>query len=105
MQLKKRMSFKQGTEFEVAYWSIKQQNPDQATFRALVIGKTPEQIIDMGKEYFTERKLANDPKYTQHENWDMMIAEVIAKIKTPATKKNLGQATPAQNKANRIQGF
>ena len=70
----------------------------------LVNGKQPEEIIEMGKQYFTERKQANDPDY-QHESWDTMIAEVITQIKTPATKKTQTDTTPRPNDANRIQGY
>jgi hypothetical protein len=105
MRLKQRMGFKEGTEFEVAFWSLKQHSTDPSTFRASMIGKTPEEVIELGKQYFAERKQANDPQYTQYATWDTMIAKVIEKIKTPATKKNQYQATPGQNKANKIQGF
>ena len=105
MRLKQRMGFKEGTEFEVAFWSLKQHSTDPTAFRASMIGKTPEEVIELGKQYFAERKQANDPKYTQYASWDTMIAKVIEKIKTPAVKNNQRQATPGQNKANRIQGF
>lgn len=106
MRIKQRMGFKDGTEFEVAFWSLKQKsNNDDAAFRSLVNGKTPEQIIEQAKLYFEERKQANDPKYTQYESWDVMINKVIEEIKTPVSKKNLPDTSPSRNKANRIQGF
>jgi hypothetical protein len=104
LRIKRGMGFAKGTEFEVAFWSLKQKSADNATFMALVNGKQPEEIVAMGKQYFTERKQANDPDY-QHESWDTMMTEVIAQIKTPATKKTQSKATPRQNKANRIQGY
>ena len=104
MRLKQGMSFAKGTEFEVAFWSLKQKSADNAAFMTLVNGKQPEEIIEMGKQYFTERKQANDPDY-QHESWDTMIAEVITQIKTPATKKTQTDTTPRPNDANRIQGY
>jgi hypothetical protein len=104
MQLKRSMGFNKGTEFEVAFWSLKQKSSDNDAFRALVNGKTPEEIVEMGKQNFTERKQANDPNY-QHESWESMIAEVITQIKSPATKKTQGGSTARPNQANRIQGF
>jgi hypothetical protein len=105
MQLKQRMGFKKGTEFEVAFWSLKQKSADDAAFRALVDETTPEQVVEMGKQYFIERQQANDPQYTQHATWDAMIDAVIKKIKTPPSKHIQNRSTPAQNKANKIQGF
>jgi hypothetical protein len=104
LRIKRGMGFAKGTEFEVAFWSLKQKSTDNAAFLALVNGKQPEEIVKMGRQYFTERKQANDPNY-QHESWDTMMAEVIAKIKTPATKQTQSRATPRQNEANRIQGY
>jgi hypothetical protein len=105
MQLKRSMGFNKGTEFEVAFWSLKQKSSDNDAFRALVNGKTPEEIVEMGKQYFTERQQANDPQYTQHATWDAMITAVIDKIRTPPSKQIQNRSTPAQNKANKIQGF
>ncbi|MCH9698001.1 MAG: hypothetical protein K0U68_07860 [Gammaproteobacteria bacterium] len=105
MQLKQRMKFREGVEFEVAFWSLKQKSGSEDVFRNLVAGKTPEEVIEMGKQYFADRKSQNDPQYTQHASWDSMIEEVITKVKTPVTKKNQPSTNPAQNKANRIMGF
>ncbi len=105
MQLKQRMDFKQGTEFEVAFWSLKKKAGNEDAFRSLVNGKTPDEVIEMGKQYFTERKQTNDPDYIQYASWDAMITEVIAQITTPAIKKNQPKTTRIQNKANKIQGF
>ncbi len=104
LRLKQGMGFTKGTEFEVAFWSLKQKSTDNADFMALVNGKQPEEIIEMGKQYFAERKQANDPNY-QHESWESMIIEVIAQIKSPATKKTQSGSTARPNQANRIQGF
>ncbi len=105
MQLKQRMGFKDGIEFEVAFWSLKKKSKTDDAFRSLVDGKTPEQVIEMGKLYFLEQKKENDPQYTQYASWDAMIEEVIQQIKTPVTKKNQTKPSPAQNKANKIQGL
>ncbi|HFD10891.1 MAG TPA: hypothetical protein ENJ32_00240 [Crenotrichaceae bacterium] len=106
MRIKQRMGFKEGVEFEVAFWSLKQKsNNDDQAFRALVKGKTPEEVIEMAKLYFAERQQANDPKYTQYASWEAMITKVIEEIKTPVTKKNQTHNTRVQNKANKIQGF
>lgn len=104
LRIKRGMGFAKGTEFEVAFWSLKQKSADNAAFMALVNGKQPEEIIAMGKQYFTERKQASDPDY-QYESWDAMMTKVIAEIKTPATKKTQSSVTPRQNEANRLQGY
>ncbi len=76
--IKGRLPEKERVEFEVAFWSLKQSEPDQAKFRDTVDGKSVEEIIAMGKENFVKRKAAGDEAYRRHASWDDLIKELVA---------------------------
>jgi hypothetical protein len=76
--MKDRLPEKQRVEFEVAFWSLKQSEPDEAAFRKAVDGKTVQEIIQMGKANFEKRRAAGDEAFQKHGSWDEMIAELVA---------------------------
>lgn len=76
--IKDRLPEKERVEFEVAFWSLKQSEPDQAKFRDTVDGKSVEEIIAMGKENFVKRKAAGDEAYRQHASWGDLIKQLVA---------------------------
>lgn len=75
--LKERLPEKQRVEFEVAFWSLKQSEPDDAAFRTSVDGKTVKQIIAMGKDNFAKKKAAGTEGYGQYASWDSMIDTLV----------------------------
>jgi len=38
-------------------------------------GKTPEQLVESGKELFAKRKAAGSKDYEKYDNWDQMISQ------------------------------
>ena len=76
--IKDRLPEKERVEFEVAFWSLKQSEPDQAKFRDMVGGKSVQEIIEMGKENFAERKAAGEEAYQRYASWDELIKGLVA---------------------------
>jgi len=76
--IKDRLPEKERVEFEVAFWSMKQSEPDQAKFRDSVGGKSVPEIIALGKENFVQRKAAGEPAYQRYATWDDLIKGLVA---------------------------
>lgn len=73
--LKKYMSAEKQMEFEVSFWMLRDANKDDDTFLDVVDGKKPEEIIDMGKALYQERKAAGFKEYEQYPTWEAMITK------------------------------
>ncbi len=61
-------------EFEVSYWTLRDSIKNKKDFLNKVDGKTPEELIELGKEIFQQRKNAGFKSYVQYSSWDQMIA-------------------------------
>ena len=61
-------------EFEVAFWTIRDANSSEETFLNAVDGKSPFEIIDMGKEIYQQRKSSGFKGYEKYNSWEEMIA-------------------------------
>ncbi len=73
--IKERLPLDQRIEFEVSFWSLRDDIRNNKEFLETIDGKTPEQLIEIGKEIFAKRKASGNPEYRQYENWDQMIAQ------------------------------
>ncbi len=72
-RIKDRLPTELRIEFEVSYWTLRDSIRDKNEFLDTVDGKTPEEIIVLGKEVFQQRKNAGFESYVQYNNWDQMI--------------------------------
>ena len=72
--LKNRLSPDKRIEFEVSFWTIRDAKKDDDEFLDIVDGKTPDEIIAIGKEVYQDRKAAGFKDYEQYSNWEEMIA-------------------------------
>jgi len=72
-RIKNRLPTDQRIEFEVSYWTLRDSIKDKSDFLDTVDGKTPEEIIGLGKDVFQQRKSAGFKSYDQYNNWDQMI--------------------------------
>ena len=50
--LKNRLPAENRIEFEVSFWTIRDSKKDDKEFLAAVDGKTPQEIITLGKELY-----------------------------------------------------
>ncbi len=73
--IKNRLPLEQRIEFELSYWTLRDSIKTKEEFLDTVDGQTAEDLIELGKEIFQERKNAGFKDYDQYENWDHMIAK------------------------------
>lgn len=73
--IKERLPIEQRIEYEVAYWTLRDEVRNNKEFLETIDGKTPQQLIEIGKELFQKRKAAGIKEYEQYTNWDQMIAQ------------------------------
>jgi hypothetical protein len=62
-------------EFEVSFWTIRDANTSEDAFLDAVDGKSPFEIIDMGKEIYQQRKSSGFKGYEKYNTWEEMIAK------------------------------
>ena len=73
--LKNRLPADSRIEFEVSFWAIRDAKKDDKEFLAAVDGKTPEEIIALGKQIYQDRKAAGVKGYEQFTSWEQMITK------------------------------
>ncbi|MBT3813106.1 MAG: hypothetical protein HON51_05570 [Gammaproteobacteria bacterium] len=61
--------------FELSFWAIRTSYRNNTEFLDIVDGKTPDELIEVGKEVFAQRKAEGFEEYQQYANWDDMIAK------------------------------
>ncbi len=74
-KIKDRLPTEQRIEFEISFWTMRDALKDRDEFLDAVDGKTPDELIELGKEVFQQRKNAGFEKYNEYTNWDQMIAK------------------------------
>jgi len=74
-RIKNRLPEELRIEFEVSYWTLHDSIKDKNNFLDTVDGKTPEEIIELGKDVFQNRKNAGFQDYLQYSSWDQMITK------------------------------
>ncbi len=62
-------------EFEVSFWTLRDANKSEEEFLETVDGKSPWEIIDMGKEVYQQRKTSGFKGYEKYNSWQEMIAK------------------------------
>ncbi len=72
--LKEKLPPDNRIEFEVSFWTIKDSKPSEEDFLDAVDGKSPWEIIDMGKEIYQQRKSTGFKGYEKYNSWEEMIA-------------------------------
>ncbi len=73
--IKPRLGEDMRVEYEMSFWMIRDAKKDQNEFLNAVDGKTPAEIIAMGKEIYQERKAAGAAEYQQYKTWEEMMAK------------------------------
>lgn len=73
--IKEKLPLDQRIEFEVSFWSLRDELRDNKAFLNEIDGLTPEMLIEKGKEIFNKRKASGHKDYQQYDNWDQMIAQ------------------------------
>jgi len=73
--IKDRLPIEQRVGFEVSFWSLRDEIRNNAAFLDTVDGKTPEELIVLGKELFQKRKNSGFKDYEQFDSWEQMITK------------------------------
>jgi len=72
--IKPRLPENTRLEYEIAFGLLREAEKDNAIFFKSIDGKTPSELIAMGKDIFGQRKAEGLAQYQQFENWEAMIA-------------------------------
>ena len=73
--IKEKLPLDQRIEFEVSFWSLRDEIRNNKDFLNEIDGMTPDKLIAKGKEIFEQRKASGIKDYQKFANWDQMIAE------------------------------
>ncbi len=73
--IKERLPLDQRIEFEISFWTLRDEIKNNGDFLDAIDGKTPEQLIEKGKELFEKRKASGNKEYAQYANWEQMITQ------------------------------
>jgi hypothetical protein len=100
--LKNRLSPDQRIEFEVSFWTIRDAKKDDKEFLDVVDGKTPEEIIAIGKEIYQERKAVGFKGYEEYSSWEEMIAKFGKERMDQDNRKGKSKEAQDKDKANDV---
>ena len=85
--MKGRLPQEQRIAFELSFWAIRTAYRNNKEFLNIVDGKTPDELIEVGKEVFEKRKAEGFEEYQQYANWDEMIVKYAKERAEQNTKK------------------
>ncbi len=94
--IKEKLPLDQRIEFEVSYWSLRDEIRNNKEFLDEIDGKTPEQLIEKGRELFVKRKAGGDKEYSKFDNWDQMIAQYSQERLDQNRKKPFDSREPSR---------
>jgi hypothetical protein len=96
--LKERLPVEKRIEFEVSFWTIRDAQKSDSGFLETVDGKTPVEIIEMGRDIYQQRKNAGFKGYEQYSSWEDMITKFGQERSQQGTIKK----EDARDKANDV---
>jgi len=99
--LKERLPQENRIEFEVSFWTIRDANKDDKQFLDIVGGKSPQEIIEIGKQVYQERKNANYKGYDQYSSWGEMITK-FGRERIDQDNRKSPKKEDAKDKANDV---
>ncbi|MEC4749062.1 hypothetical protein [Methylomicrobium sp. Wu6] len=96
--LKERLPAEKRIEFEVSFWTIRDAQKSDAGFLEAVDGKTPLEIIDIGRDIYQQRKNAGFKGYEQYSSWE----DMITKFGQERSEQGAIKKEDAKDKANDV---
>ena len=72
--IKPRLPENTRLEYEISFGLLREAEKDNAIFFKSIDGKTPAELIAMGKEIFQQHKSEGLAEYQKYETWENMIA-------------------------------
>jgi len=73
-RIKERLPEDLRLEFELSFWTLRDELKNEAEFLQTVDGKNPYEIIDLGQASFNRRKAAGFKDYQHFADWQAMLA-------------------------------
>lgn len=99
--IKPRLPEEMRVEYEMSFWMIRDEKKDEGEFLKTVDGKMPQEIIDMGKGIYTQRKAAGVAEYQQYKSWEEMMAKYDRdRMKQGKAKSDIKEGVSDPRKAN-----
>lgn len=80
--IKERLSDDVRLEYELSYWTLRDEFKEDALFLQAIDGKNPFELIDLGQESFTRRKAAGQKEYQAFADWQAMLVDFGKKRST-----------------------
>jgi hypothetical protein len=85
--IKDRLPQQQRIPFELSFWAIRTKYRKNGDFLDIVDGKTPDELIAVGKEVFEARKAEGFAEYQQYATWEDMIQKYTNDRRAQNAKK------------------
>ncbi len=76
--MKRELPSDKRLEFEIAFWTLKDSYPKNSEFLDIVDDQGSNEIIELGKQHFNERKARGEQAYNKYASWEDMLAVVAA---------------------------
>lgn len=73
--IKEKLPLDQRIEYEVSFWTLRDEVRNNKEFLNQIDGITPDDLIAKGKELFLQRKANGNKEYEKYASWDQMIAQ------------------------------
>ena len=73
--------------YELSFWAARTAYRSNSEFLDLVDGKTPDELIQLGKEVFEKRKAEGFEEYQQYATWEQMITKYVKDQDAQGTKR------------------
>ena len=101
--LKERLPPETRIQFEVAFGTIRNAKKNEDQFLDTVDGKTPLEIIAIGKEVFQQQKDAGYPGYEKYASWEDMISKFIQERNAQSAQQgSMKEKQSARDRANDV---
>jgi hypothetical protein len=71
--IKMRLPEEKRVEYEIAFGLLREAEKDNAVFFKSIDGKTPSELIAMGKDIFQKHKTEGFAEYQQYSSWEEMM--------------------------------
>lgn len=101
--LKERLPPETRIQFEVAFGTIRNAQKNEDQFLDTIDGKSPLEIIAIGKEMFQQQKDSGYPGYEKYASWEDMISKFMQERNAQSGNQGaMKQKDTAKDKANDV---
>lgn len=76
--MKRELPSDKRLEFEIAFWTLKDSYPKDSEFLDIVDDQNSDEIIELGKQHFNDRRAKGEKAYIKYASWEDMLVNVAA---------------------------